>query len=305
MWAHVAPFVGTIITGGIGVGVVRYLTHTRVFAAFRARKAVQKLVAPFELRSNSKVLWHNPTLENTIAKRIIECVGGVWILWMPPGSGKTTATRHALRSLQQQQKIRGAIVVDCEDIAQIMSEEAITSPSLALRYQMYRLMGIPRKIQAVHHVADLLRQPLWQFWKPRPSSHVVIVLDQFELLDQTMESDKQLVTMIKGLALDAVQSNTYTVLVNVSDQKLAERMLTWNNKEKIQFIMSEEEVKECWKKNDIQHVVEQYIMHDARLKAMTDDEKKKAFPDNLKTVGEVVKARDTYVASKSSIKVQP
>ena len=225
--------------------------------------------------------------------QLAECTSGVWIFGTPPGTGKTTATRHALRSLQRQKLVGGAIVVNCGDIAQFMSESKI-GPSVALRQHLYHTMGIPSSSRVPHLMSAL-------FANVKKQGRVVVVLDQFELLRRAVgDNDRELHLMIKAMALEAVQSNVYTVLVNVGDRELAKQMLDWNNKQTMQFILP---IEPAWTQAELEEAVQQYRQHDPRLSTMTDAEAK-AVLASVKTIGDIVNARDRFVAARSEIEIK-
>lgn len=183
-------------------------------------------------------------------------------------------------------------MVNCEDIAQFMSESKI-GPSVALRQHLYHTMGIPSSNRVPHLMSAL-------FANVKKQGRVVVVLDQFELLRRAVgDNDRELHLMIKGMALDAVQSNVYTVLVNVGDRELAKQMLDWN-KQKIQFILP---IEAAWTQAELEEAVQQYRQHDPRLSTMTDAEAK-AVLASVKTIGDIVNARDRFVAARSKIEIK-
>ncbi|KJE93703.1 hypothetical protein CAOG_004457 [Capsaspora owczarzaki ATCC 30864] len=192
-------------------------------------------------------------------------------------------------------QIAGACVVDCANIAQVMSEEKVTSLSLALRYQLFRDMSIPRDSRMAPQLSALFKKAANESGR-----RVVLMLDQFELLRKVATED-ELHVMVKGMALDAVQANVHTVLINVADSEFAKKMESWNNNEKIVALESLKDF--AWTKEELQAVVNQYRNHDVNLEYMTDEEADAAFAE-CDTVGKIVTARNRYVENRLPLNLE-
>ena len=295
---------------GSGLAVIPFacknLFHTAVRSRWwgrcKVRKYSVKPVARFKLTPDYSVYTEDKSLIQAIAKPLVHNTSGVLVFATKPGSGKTTAAREVVRRLQESKQISGAVYVDCEDVTQLMAESDLQSnPYLALRLKLLQAFGIPRDTTLEHNFSAFFLNPprpwrpwwLPQFpWSESGSTRSLLVLDQFELFT-AMCTDDQLRNMVKGMALDAAQSDAHQILINVGDSSLAGRMYEWNANQKITPLLDTVYLPT---KEFVQSVAQSYRTHDRRLSDMSDKDFETWF-GKCTTPGDVVRKRDQYVVA--------
>lgn len=199
--------------GGIAKGAQKGIflwQRSAWYATRQAMKIAFKPVVPFTLKPPES-MQPNPRLERRIEEALRVQTSGVQVLNAPSGMGKTTAVRNVLCKLQKNNQA-GAIVINCEEMNQYLSETNTTSMYAALRHVIWNQMRIPSDSKISHNLSSL-------FAKASPP-RVVVFLDQFELLCPKDSSSTEAERLVKGLALDAVQAGSYTVLLTVNSQKI-------------------------------------------------------------------------------------
>jgi len=278
---------------GSGLAVIPFacknLFHTAVRSRWwgrcKVRKYSVKPVARFKLTPDYSVYTEDKSLIQAIAKPLVHNTSGVLVFATKPGSGKTTAAREVVRRLQESKQISGAVYVDCEDVTQLMAESDLQSnPYLALRLKLLQAFGIPRDTTLEHNFSAFFLG----------SARPLLVLDQFELFT-AMCTDDQLRNMVKGMALDAAQSDAHQILINVGDSSLAGRMYEWNANQKITPLLDTEDMY-LPTKEFVQSVAQSYRTHDRRLSDMSDKDFETWF-GKCTTPGDVVRKRDQYVVA--------
>eukprot|EP00038_Savillea_parva_P029349 m.70544 g.70544 ORF g.70544 m.70544 type:complete len:329 (-) comp8651_c0_seq1:114-1100(-) len=272
-----------------GRHVVHKVVTSPLWAYRQVRKRVRQPVERFKLTPTYAVYTEDKDLVQAVAKPLVHNTSGVLVFATKPGSGKTTTVREVVRRLQKKKLIAGAVYVDCEDVTQLMAEEKLEdNPYLALRLKLLHDFRIPRDTKLDHNFSAFFESP-WPSSESK-STRYVMVLDQFELFTQVCKEDK-LQNMVKGMALDAAQSNVHQILINVADEELAKRMYEWNSYQKIvPLIEGDYEPSRAF----IRELAQSYRDNDDRLSTMSDEEFEEVFTD-CTTPGMVVRRRDQYI----------
>lgn len=263
-----ASFLGLPIVGwGLQQSLDQY-HRTEWYAVRQTKTRVAMPVKPFQLKTQG-TMTPNIRLEERIKDTLLVRTSGVIIQFAPPGMGKTTATRNVLHNLQCDQEA-GALVVDCEEIVQHMSEGNKTSMYTALRHLIWKQLGIPEDSHLGHGLSHLFQEVS----PPR----VVLVLDHADLLCANDPAKKlEAGNLVKALAQDASQANAHTVLLNISDQELCQYFLNLNGKQKIAHL-DDSEVDGTpfkWTKEELRQVLQKHKNqdNDTRVYVAASDEK--------------------------------
>ena len=176
------------------------------------------------LRPNTKLVV-NELLEEDLRKAFTAKGCGARVLWTPEGAGKTTYVCHILRSLQNEGKIRGSIV--------LTAEQTDMSPSAWLQSMVSdNLPG--NLLRDGCTISTLLNEdPVYSYESPySPITPVVIVIDQIENIRRSDEMNK----LIKSLAEDASLRKTYNILIITNNAAYARGLIELNARTKIRSI---------------------------------------------------------------------
>ena len=139
-------------------------------------------------------------------------IGGVRVIWGPPGSGKSTALRKVLKNMHDKKQIRGAVFIkpppDASDIPTVWFSNDLSdgfgntyNPNEKLSKFLPKFNGIPN----------------------------VVVLDQLD----NAQFGEEMRIFIKTLAEDSSLTKSYIAFAILSDAYKAKMMYDWNSHEKI------------------------------------------------------------------------
>ena len=152
------------------------------------------------------------SLVQDIERSIKSNICGVQIVWGPPGSGKSTALRKVLKSMQEKNQIRGAVFIkpppDASDIPAVWFRNAL-------------LDSFGNTFNANEKLSKIL--PKFN------GCPYVVVLDQ---LDNSNFGEEMRI-FIKTLAEDSCLTKSYITFAILSDAYKAKIMYDWNGHEKI------------------------------------------------------------------------
>ena len=151
--------------------------------------------------------------ETALRRAMIHKNAGVRVHWGPPGSGKTTYSKHVARQLQDEGY--GVIAVRCSPTAEC-------HPMTWFR----RALGIADDTR--DDLAELLQHSLKSLKRP------IFLLDQAEkIFVAAGPSAADVEKFIVSLAEESQQTQTFSVYLNITDATLARHILTFNGREKI------------------------------------------------------------------------
>jgi hypothetical protein len=149
-------------------------------------------------------------LETPIRKALLDTPAGVRVLYARSGTGKTTAAKHVIQSLQASGELQGALVTSCREVpTSVVTEYNGLSKWIIDKCSI----GVPFSLTDA--TSSL-------FASPKPATkRTVLFFDQFDHLAQRV-TDEQLDSFIAGMAEDAQNTNKFTVLLAMRNEELAE-----------------------------------------------------------------------------------
>lgn len=225
---------GAGIAGLIDLAWRAYDANERRPETIRKRflEAMHRPVQPFTLTPRDTFV-PNKQLEARIRTPLLKRTCGVQVLYAEPGSGKSTASRQAIITLQKSGAVPGAMAIDLRGVN---LDNNTSAQSL-----FGRILMREARIADTNHFDQSLSDIFVNKETEAYDKRYVVLLDQFELL-ATKFSDDDLMLLLKGLATDASRSDSYVVLITVSDKELYDKIVGtpdknylngWNNSEKI------------------------------------------------------------------------
>ena len=134
---------------------------------------------------------------------------GVYVVWAPPGAGKTTCTDRVAEAWCKETRDNYCRKIDCYEDFDMPNDMLV-------------------KVLHVADASDLAEQ----LSKTSVSTQLVVVLDQFDDAFRKFERN-QLESFVVGLAQASQYSKNYRVIINVSDVAVADVVLGWNSGEKL------------------------------------------------------------------------
>lgn len=199
------------------------MMSVQVLNRYLLERTLRRPVHPFPLVPKDEVA--HPALLTVVQSAMKYDIGGVSVLWLPPGAGKSTILRRAAYELQKQSQISGAAYIDdLHNTAPLFAHGQTTSPFYALK----AALGIPPNDKSAS---------IGKFLSPQ--SRVVIILDQFDNLFKTAatpQAKETLATFVISLAEQSVAHKNYRVVIGLRNPELARHMLGWNGGHKIYSI---------------------------------------------------------------------
>ncbi len=184
-----------------------------------------KLPLPILLSTNKNWISH-PSLEKDLELVMTSQCGGVYVLWLPVGSGKSSTMFHISKILQERQQIGGVLISQLTTVNVTQNLEMIVFNE-NFGYNKFLSSFLSSEFQ---------KKPLIVFldnvdkWKLHPG------LENFMI----------------ALATDSTRSCKYITIVSVSDPKLAQKILDWNSNQKIFCIGKYNHLRYKWNSNQIQ-----------------------------------------------------
>lgn len=82
------------------------LKHSKSWNQWQIRQVIANFDGRFPLATRAVV---NPPLQTELRKAMMYSTGGVHVLWLPPGCGKTYTMRSVAQELLEEKRIGGAI----------------------------------------------------------------------------------------------------------------------------------------------------------------------------------------------------
>ncbi len=266
----------------------------------RFLEAMRVPVEPFKLKPKETFV-KNERLEAYIRAPLLNRTCGVQVLFATPGSGKSTASRHVVRQLQDANLVPGAMAIDLRAL-NLNMENSSSAQSLFGRI-LLREAGMADTKHFEQALSDIFEGKETEASDKR----YVILIDQFELLSNRFE-DRHLKLLLKGLATDAARSDSYVVLITVSDKDLYDKIVGtpdrdylngWNNNEKITPVIADPTVNTTPPNADLERILELHCKHNKTL-AKTPLAKDKDLQTSMVkqangSVGRLITLKDAYL----------
>lgn len=260
-------------------------------AAQKLTTSFQKLVEPFKLQPPSSY-YCIPRFLKQIEASLLSQQCGLLLLHAPPGCGKSTFARQAVRNLQKEKEIEGAVLVNSKKIADfcIVSNHP-DATALNLGSYIRAGAGIPDgdtpqslKNSLVAHFGD---HPS----TPKPSERVVILFDQG---DHLYDLDKKRVDgFLTSLAEESTNTKAFVVLLTVSSSTLWERISKLNGNEKNVTIF-ENDGDMYWTDDEIKSMLLRHEKHDVNFNP-TAEEREAMVQDANGRPRYIISAKDSWI----------
>ena len=181
----------------------------------------------------------NERLEQPIREELCRDLPAFLVVNAPPNTGKSTATRHVVRELVDEQKIAGAILVFGDELMALWKKQGGESAGLVSAL----CQAIRLKAEADHPLGETLRH----HFTPLPddisakealSRRYMVVIDQLEdlLEDPEGPNAESLRHFVTSLANDAVDACNFTVVATTRSNALANEVVKWNGGTKVRRI---------------------------------------------------------------------
>lgn len=181
------------------------VTNSRWYNKARLQWKMTTMMKP---QIDTSLYVRNKLMENTIRRALFTLVGGVYVMYAPSGTGKTTTARSIIAAMQQNDLVSGAIWLD---------------PSK--RQKDDTLMKWFKREAGI--TCDILNED--ELFPPVPSENkpikpVVLLIDPLQFPDKQSEDMWKLDMLC--LADRSVMRKRYIVLVLTNDINVANKILS-------------------------------------------------------------------------------
>ena len=225
--------------------VAKALCRHPMLARYWFQKETQHLLPLFRL-SPPQSLVPNKRLEDPIKEALLYRPRGVHVLYAPADHGKSTAVRHAIRSLQSSGALYGCLDMLTNNIKANQCHSAVEWVNASL--------GIK---SSVANVSDLVPAK----WRTREDRCVTLLCDQFERVAPVCDKEGPdvLAHLVCGLALNSLQTKAFNAIIVVKDKDLYTRILGFNDNKKIRPVHVPEDF--SWLETELAEVLDMFVRH--------------------------------------------